>query len=255
MDLARYREAVERSRIAPLLHWVGHRVSRWSMAEFAILIILACASGALYGFAQIADDVVEGETRAFDEAVLTALRTAGEVENPIGPAWLELVFVDITALGGHTALTIITLAVIGYLLIERRRAAALLVLLSIAGGALISHFAKIGFSRPRPDLVGHLVDVHTLSFPSGHAMLSAVTYLTLGALLTRVTKSRGVRAYFLGVAILLTLLIGVSRIYLGVHYPTDVLAGWSLGAGWAMICWVAALWLQRRGKVEQTLPQ
>lgn len=224
------------------------------MAEFIALTILALASGALYGFAVIADEVLEGETHAVDEALLMALRTPGDISNPIGPFWVEDMFVDITSLGGHAVLAIITLAVIGYLLIERRSSAALLVLFSVSGGALISHFAKLGFNRPRPELVGQLVDVHTLSFPSGHAMLSAVTYLTLGALLTRTTKSRAARAYFLAIAVLLTLLIGISRVYLGVHYPTDVLAGWALGSAWAMICWLLAIWLQRRGQIEQSAP-
>jgi undecaprenyl-diphosphatase len=227
------------------------QVSTWGMAELAMLAIVLLASGALYLFAQIADEVVEGETRSFDLAVLMALRTPGDPDNALGPLWVELMFIDITALGGHTTLTLVTLTVIGFLLIERRRATALLVLVSVAGGALISHFAKIGFNRPRPELVDRLVEVHTLSFPSGHAMLSAVTYLTLGALLTRTSQRRAVRGYFLGVAVLLTLLIGASRVYLGVHYPTDVLAGWTLGSAWAMICWTAALWLQRRGQVEQ----
>lgn len=254
MKTSRYLKAIERSRLPELVHWVSGRVSTWGMAEFGILAAFALASAALYGFAQIAEEVLEGETHAFDEALLIALRTPGDVDNPIGPLWLESMFVDITSLGGHTTLAIITLAVAGFLLIDRRSATALLVLVSVAGGALISHFAKLGFSRPRPELVGQLVDVQTLSFPSGHAMLSAVTYLTLGVLLTRTTKRHAARVYFLGIAVLLTLLIGLSRIYLGVHYPTDVLAGWFLGSAWAMACWLAALWLQRRGRVEQGRP-
>ena len=81
-------------------------------------------------------------------------------------------------------------------------------------------------------------------------MLSAVVYLTLGALLARTQTHRGIKVYFLAVAGLLTVIIGVSRVYLGVHWPTDVLAGWVGGAGWALLCWLVMLWLQRRGKVE-----
>jgi undecaprenyl-diphosphatase len=158
--------------------------------------------------------------------------------------------VDITSLGSTAVLTLITAATIGYLLISRRRAAALLVLASIGGGSLISTLLKIGFERPRPDLVAHLAEVHSASFPSGHAMLSAVTYLTLGALLARVQPRRRLKAYLIGLAVLLTMMVGVSRIFLGVHWPTDVLAGWCLGAAWAMGCWLVALWLQRRGEVE-----
>jgi len=136
--------------------------------------------------------------------------------------------------------------------LSRRRAAALLVLVAVAGGMLLSTLLKLGFERPRPDLVPHAVEVYTASFPSGHAMLSAVTWLTLGALLMRVEPRRRVKAFVLAMAVLTTLLVGASRIYLGVHWPTDVLAGWCIGAAWALICWLAALWLQRRGRVEET---
>jgi undecaprenyl-diphosphatase len=160
-------------------------------------------------------------------------------------------FVDITSLGGTTVVTLITLAVLGYLLFDGKRAAALLVLISVAGGAALSSVLKLGFDRPRPDLVAHLVEVQTLSFPSGHAMVSAVIYLTLGALLAQVQAHNHLRAYILSVAVILTLLIGISRVYLGVHWPTDVVAGWCAGAAWAIGCWVIAAWLQARGKIEQ----
>jgi undecaprenyl-diphosphatase len=134
--------------------------------------------------------------------------------------------------------------------VERKRAAALLVLLSIVGGTIVSNVLKNAFARPRPELAAHLVDVHTLSFPSGHAMLSAVTFLTLGALLARVQAQLRTRMYLISVAVVLTLLVGFSRVYLGVHFPTDVLAGWSAGTVWAMLCWLVARFLQRRGRVE-----
>ncbi|HKH34153.1 MAG TPA: phosphatase PAP2 family protein, partial [Beijerinckiaceae bacterium] len=122
---------------------------------------------------------------------------------------------------------------------------------AVGGGMLMSTLLKLGFARPRPDLVPHGARVYTASFPSGHAMLSAVTYLTLGALLARVQPRRRIKAFFLGLAILLTIVIGMSRVYLGVHWPSDVLAGWCGGAAWAALCWFVALQLQRRGDVEQ----
>lgn len=227
------------------------RLLAWTKAEWVTLGVLALAAAFLLAFISIVDEVLEGETRAFDEAVLLAFRSAADHADPIGPWWLEVMFRDFTVLGGTAVLTLITLVAIGYLLINRQRDAALLMLIAVAGGTMLSHVLKLGFERPRPDLVAHLVDVQTLSFPSGHAMLSAVTYLTLGALLARVQARKRLKAYVLGVAVLLTLLIGLSRIYLGVHWPTDVLAGWAAGAAWALGCWVVAAWLQALGRMER----
>ena len=118
---------------------------------------------------------------------------------------------------------------------------------AVAGGMLISHLLKLLFARPRPE-IEHAVQVFTPSFPSGHATLSAVTFLTLAALLSRVRTRRRVKIYFVSVAVILTVIVGVSRIYLGVHYPTDVLAGWCIGSAWAIACWAMAVWLQARKK-------
>jgi undecaprenyl-diphosphatase len=218
----------------------------WRLPEFAPLVgFLTCAALA-FVFVNIADEMVEGETRAFDERVLLALRDPADLKQPIGPTWLEGAMVDLTALGGVPALTLITIFVLLYLLVSRRFENAALVACSIIGGAILTTLLKNGFARPRPDLVDHLVDVQSLSFPSGHAMSSAVVYLTLGALLARVERRRAVRGYIFAVAGFLTLLIGTSRVYLGVHYPTDVLAGWTLGAAWALACWLVARWLRPR---------
>lgn len=216
----------------------------WRLPEFTPLVGFLACTGLAFCFVKIADEMVEGETRAFDERVLLALRDPADLKQPIGPAWLETSMVDLTALGGVPALTLITVLVVLYLLVSRRYANAALVAGAIAGGALLTTVMKIGFARPRPELVDHLVSVQSLSFPSGHAMASAVTYLTLGALLARTERNRAVRGYVFAVAGFLTLLIGVSRVYLGVHYPTDVLAGWSLGAAWALLCWLVARWLR-----------
>lgn len=222
-----------------------------SLPELAPFAILALIAAMIAVFAKIADEVVEGETHAFDEAVLRALRNPADLADPIGPAWLELAMRDITSLGGFTVVILVTLAAIGYLVIDGKRAAALLVVIAITGGVVLSEGLKHLFARPRPELVAHLVEVQTASFPSGHAMLSAVAFLTLGALLARIQSRRRLKAYVISVAILLTLMIGASRVYLGVHWPTDVLAGWCAGAAWAMGCWLLAMWLQSRGRIEQ----
>ncbi len=230
--------------------WPVFRIPMSSMLEARTLIALFITVGAMLLFAEFVDRVVGGDTRAFDESVLLALRDPNNPSNPIGPAWLQIMFRDITPLGGYAVVVLISLAVIGYLLMGGKRAAALWVLVSVGGGAVLSNLLKLAIERPRPDLVAPLVEVNTASFPSGHATLAAVTYLTLGALLSRVEARRRAKIYVLTVAVALTFLIGVSRIYLGVHWPTDVLAGWCLGAAWAMLCWRIALTLQRSGKVE-----
>jgi undecaprenyl-diphosphatase len=106
------------------------------------------------------------------------------------------------------------------------------------------------YARPRPDLVPHLSPVYTSSFPSGHSLIAAVVYLTLGSLLASVISRPMLKVYVLSVAMLLTTAVGLSRVYLGVHYPTDVLAGWLAGLVWALLCWLVARVLQRRGRVE-----
>ncbi len=224
----------------------------WETArrEVALIAALLVVAGGFWSFLAIAGEIREGETSAFDRWVLLALRDPINHADPWGPVWVQEMARDITALGGIPVLTLMTLAVFGFLMMARKYGAALLVIASVGGGVLLSSALKIGFNRPRPDLVPHEVDVYTLSFPSGHAMLAAVTYLTLGVLLLRVTPRRRLRAYILSVAIILTILIGLSRLYLGVHWPTDVIAGWSIGAAWALGCWIVAIWLQRRGAVE-----
>jgi undecaprenyl-diphosphatase len=226
------------------------RALRLARAELAALAAILVVAGGVWSFVMIADEVRESETQAFDEAVLLALRSRSDLSDPIGPLWFEEAVRDVTALGSDVVLAFVTLSVAGFLLLARKHAAALLVLISVFGGAALGSSLKTLFERPRPDLVPHGVEVYTASFPSNHAMLSAVTYLTLGALLARLEVKPAVKAYFLAVSVLVTVVVGVSRVYLGVHWPTDVLAGWSVGAAWAMAVWLAALWLQRRGQVE-----
>jgi undecaprenyl-diphosphatase len=157
---------------------------------------------------------------------------------------------DFTALGGVAVLSLMTAAAIGYLLLAAKRHAAIAVFVAVAGGLMLSTLLKLGFDRARPDIVPHGSFVYTASFPSGHSMLAAVTYLTLGALLARVEASVRIKIYLLSVAAFLTVLVGVSRVYLGVHWPTDVAAGWAVGAAWALACSLVMRWLQTRGKVE-----
>lgn len=201
-------------------------------------------------FLLIAILVSTGATKGFDDTLLLALRTPGNPLDPLGPPWLEELARDLTALGSFAGLGLLTLSVVLYLAIAGKRAFALLVTVSVLGGTLISTLLKMGYDRPRPELT-QVARVFTASFPSGHAMLSAVTFLTLGALLTHTRANRRLRVYFIAMAVALTVLVGLSRIYLGVHFPTDVLAGWCAGAAWAGLCYVVMIYLQGRGRVEQ----
>lgn len=238
--------------------WSNRRALHWwrllaylGRHELSILLMVLLVASAIWAFAALANEVVKGETRAFDRAVLLAMRTPGHPAEPWGPRWLTEVARDCTALGSAGILTFMTMAVIGFLLLQGKTRVAVMVVITVGGGMLLSTMLKRGFERPRPDLVPHGVLVHTASFPSGHAMLSAVVYLTLGALLARVQPQRRLKAYILTIAIVLSVLVGLSRIYLGVHWPTDVLAGWIAGAAWALMVWCVALWLQLRGELER----
>jgi undecaprenyl-diphosphatase len=217
------------------------------MATLALFVLLA---GALLLFLKLGSEVMEGETFAFDRAIKLALRGGGDPDALPGPGWLRQAMLDVTALGGEAVLTLMTVIIAGYLLTIRKRATAAFLVGAVAGGAVVGTLLKLLFDRPRPDIVHHLVDVYNASFPSGHAMNSAVVYLTLGALLARTEKSRGPRIYIVIVALLLTLSIGVSRVYLGVHWPSDVVAGWCVGGAWAMLCSLVARRLQRKRAIE-----
>ncbi len=214
-------------------------------SELGALIAFAVAATGLLSFAAIADETTEGETHSFDENILLALRSPLDRSDPIGPAWLDLAVSDITSLGGFVVLTLLVLSVVIYLLIQGKWKNALVIAGASASGIVLSEGLKVGFGRPRPDLVPQLAEVHSLSFPSGHAMLSAVIYLTLGALLARFHKRKRERALIM----LYAVLVGASRVYLGVHWPTDVLAGWALGAAWAALWWLFA-WAFLRDKQE-----
>ncbi|MBN2905111.1 MAG: phosphatase PAP2 family protein [Rhodobacteraceae bacterium] len=194
--------------------------------------------GLLSAFGAVCIAVATGATGAFDAAILLALREPGDVAQPIGPPWMLETMRDFTALGSTGVLTLLTVGAALYLLVSGRRRTAGLVLVAMVGGLVLNNLLKLGVARPRPDLVPHAVAVFTKSFPSGHAMNSAVVYLTLGTLLARTQRALGPRSLVMTLAVGLPVLIGVSRIYLGVHWPSDVLAGWTLGAGWALAVWL-----------------
>ena len=217
--------------------------ARNELGATAALLIVAVGG---WGFLSIADEVAEGETRALDLSVLKALRVDGLPHELIGPPWLHVAAVDITALGSVAVLTLLILLAFALLASLRRWTEALLLVAGAGGGLAISQTLKRVFERERPDLAYRAVEAVNASFPSGHAMLSAVVFLTLGVLAARFTDRRRVKVLAVGAAVLVSLLVGLSRVYLGVHWASDVLAGWCVGAAWAMACWLAAFFVQRR---------
>ena len=220
--------------------------------EFPVLLAGLIIAGGLWGFEELMEVARDTTPHAFDTEILLAFRQAGHPDVPLGPLWLQGAMRDITSLGSSSVLVLIVAAVIVYLLLIRKAGPALFILVAVAGGQALSSLLKAGVDRPRPDLVSHLANETSLSFPSGHAMVSAVTYLTLGSLAARFLPGRTTKIFVLCLAVLTTLLVGVSRVYLGVHWPSDVLAGWCAGFAWAMLCWLAARLLQRRHAVADS---
>ena len=226
--------------------------ARYDLAEPRDLCVngLGWAALLLTAFIILAIAALGGHLEGFDRHLLLALRT-GDTHEPIGPQWVETMFLDITGLGSTVIVTLVTLATAAFLFMAGRRGTAWLVLAAAGGGTLLNNLLKLIFDRARPDLVAHSVETATTSFPSGHSMLTAVVYLTLGALLARTQDKPAIRIYILSLAVFVTAIVGISRVYLGVHWPTDVLAGWIAGGAWALICWNVASRLQGRGHIER----
>ena len=215
------------------------------LIEYATEISLVLLSLGLFGFFKLTEEVVEGDTRGFDQSVLLWFRNKADLSDPIGPQWLEVVMRDITALGGLLILGLLTIAACGYLWLTQRHKLALFVAVSIPAGALLNTLLKEYFTRPRPDIVPHGTGAALSSFPSGHAMMSAVVFLTLGALLSLSTENTRIKIYILFWSVFLTVIVGISRVYLGVHWPTDIIAGWIAGGTWAVLCLLVGHWLLR----------
>jgi undecaprenyl-diphosphatase len=209
----------------------------------------------LFTASKLASEVLEGDTQEFDKWMLVVLRDPADPLRPIGPSWLVGAALDMTALGSATVLGLTVIAIGGFLLLQGMWRRALFVTLASLGGWFLNGALKQLFQRARPDVVPHLRDVMTLSFPSGHAMTSAVVYLTLGALTMRIAERRLTKFFCMAVAVMVTVLVGASRVYLGVHYPTDVIAGWLIGFSWALLCWIVERSLERRAGLKRERAQ
>jgi undecaprenyl-diphosphatase len=209
------------------------------------LLLLAAASGGAALFALTAALVAHGDALAFDKEILLSLRRAGNSATPMGPDWLLAAARAVTELGGTPVLTLMVVVFGGYLILKRDGAALALLLAAALGQSIVVNLLKAVFGRDRPEIVPHLAEATSASFPSGHSASAAAIYLTLAALVARESKDRFVRNYAFFVAVALAIVVGASRVYLGVHYPTDVVGGLSFGAAWAAIVFIAARRLER----------
>ena len=222
------------------------RTLRIARSEIAAISALFIATLGVMTFVELADDMTEADGRAFDETILEALRPNATGLDPWGPGWLETAALDLTALGGTAVLTLFAVIVVGFLILQRKRLSALLLALGLIGGVGLSEGLKALFGRERPPEMLRAVETMSASIPSGHSLLSAVFYLSIGVMLTRAFAQKRFKAYIIGVAVMLTLIVGLTRVYLAAHWATDVRAGWSVGAAWAMALWLVAYAVQRR---------
>lgn len=219
------------------------RVRSMGWREVGLLFVLGAISASLWITVEVADWVVEGEDHGIDERIMLALRQPNDPAVPIGPGWVKHASLDITALGSAPVLAVIVVMICGFLLLERKFAAAALILFASLSGTVLNQFLKHFFGRERPDVVPHLAEFGNSSFPSGHSMLASIIYLTLAAMLTQTVKTVPTKMYLIGTAFALAFLVGLTRVILGVHFPSDVLVGWTAGTAWALICWMGARWL------------
>jgi undecaprenyl-diphosphatase len=210
------------------------------------IVTLGAVALLLLGLVWFGREILDGDTAEIDRAIMLAMRVPGHPEQPVGPHWLPSAVRDVTALGSSTVLTMVVFVTACFLALLRRWRAAILVVGATTLGALAVTLVKALIARSRPDLVGRLMEEASHSFPSGHAANSAIVYLTLATLLFPVVRGWRMRGFVLATAMLLVGMIGVSRIYLGVHWPSDVLAGWAFGSCWALLWWGIELKLFRK---------
>lgn len=214
--------------------------------ETRTLVALVALIGVPSLFLSIAGEVAEGETAALDRRLLLAFRSPGDPSDPLGPRWFEESMRDITALGGFTVVTLLTIVAVLLLVFHQRRREALIFAGTVILAYASSEVLKAFYDRDRPMLVAHGSIVYSQSFPSGHSTAAAATFLTLATVLASFETRRRTKALIYALAITAMIAVGVSRVYLGVHWPTDVLAGWALGASWALAAWMVLVFTQPR---------
>ena len=212
--------------------------SFFARLETVSLILWVAVAGAVWAFLALGGEMAEGETLAFDRRILMALRNPADPADPLGPRWLAEALRDVTALGGFTVLTLITVvATLAFAFHGKRRQALILPAVVICA-QLSANLLKGIYGRPRPDFLPHDMFVYSASFPSGHSTVAATTWLMLATLIASLETTAATKALAYGIAGLIILAVGFSRVYLAVHWPSDVLAGWTLGSAWALAGWI-----------------
>lgn len=229
------------------------RLRGWlQAADLALPAVLVAIGVLVVGFLKLGHSVAESKTDAFDRSILLALRAAPD--DPLGPRWFEAAVMHLSALGSGAVTGLVAVIAVTFALLARQPRFAALIAVCALGTSALMGVLKGLYNRPRPSVVTHLDPPGGLSFPSGHSMISMALYMTLAMLIARALPDRRLRRYTIGVGGLLAFLIGVSRMYLGVHYPSDVVAGWTVGGAWALLCGTIAYRLGRSGELETPEP-
>ncbi len=211
-----------------------------ALGIFLVGGIIVAAIGTFL-FAELAEHVMTGSTQAFDEA---ALRWIKDYHSP----GLDEAMLEITALGTGTVVIMIVCVSGLFLSLTHHKYSALLLLVATVGGMLLDTVLKLRFDRPRPHVFTWGTQAAMSSFPSGHAMSATIVYSTVAYLAARLQKRLWARWATMLLAAVIIVMIAMSRIYLGVHYPSDVLAGAIVGLSWAAFCMATLETIQRFGQ-------
>lgn len=206
-------------------------------ADLRLLLELAIIGALVVTFLKIAHEVNEG-TESFDHAILLGLRDTPS--DPIGGPGVEAAIMHLSGLGSGAVTTLVAVIAVAFLCLAGRWRFAGLVVACAVGTLLVMMMLKGIYDRPRPTIVTAIDPPGDESFPSGHSMISSALYPTLAVLIARALPTRRLRVFTVACGVFMAGMIGISRLYLGVHYPTDVLAGWTVGCTWALICGVVA---------------
>lgn len=209
---------------------------------FALKPRLLLATTCLAVFLVLALVIVSGKSLAFDERLVLLFREAGDPRRLLGPAWFHEAMRDLTAMGSVVGLGLMMIVACVTLWLCDRRHLATGLLATVVSAQIASTLLKIAIGRERPDIVEHAALTFTASFPSGHAFLSAAVLLSIAGFVGLASRRAGIERFCYVFAVLLMLAIGTSRVYLGVHWPSDVLGGWLLGIAWSSL---ATLWFGR----------